>query len=95
MTKITGSGSISQMHGSADPDPDPPQNVMDPQHWSKRCPFVAEEEAERYRAGAQLSEARPDMLAAADILEVAAHPEPSPDTIRSPLFLVILMIQIF
>ena len=31
--KIAGSGSISQRHGSADPDPDPPQNVMDPQHW--------------------------------------------------------------
>jgi hypothetical protein len=26
------SGSISQMHGSADPDPDPHQNVTDPQH---------------------------------------------------------------
>jgi hypothetical protein len=37
MTKIAGSGSepISQRHGSEDPDPDPPQNVMDPQHW---CP---------------------------------------------------------
>ncbi len=23
-------------HGSADPDPDPHQNVMDPQHWEKR-----------------------------------------------------------
>ena len=34
MTKIAGSGSISQRHGSADPDPDPPQNVMDPQHCS-------------------------------------------------------------
>ncbi len=34
MTKIAGSGSISQRHGSADPDPDPPQNVMDPQHSS-------------------------------------------------------------
>ena len=33
MTKIARSGSISQRHGSADPDPDPPQNVMDPQHW--------------------------------------------------------------
>jgi hypothetical protein len=35
MTKIAGSGSISQRHGSAgpDPDPDPPQNVMDPQQW--------------------------------------------------------------
>jgi hypothetical protein len=33
MTKIAGSGSISQRHGSADPDPDPPKNVMDPQHW--------------------------------------------------------------
>ncbi len=30
MTKIAESGSISQRHGSADPDP--PQNVMDPQH---------------------------------------------------------------
>jgi hypothetical protein len=31
MTKIagSGSGSISQRHGSADPDLDPPQNVMD------------------------------------------------------------------
>jgi hypothetical protein len=28
-----GSGSISQRHGSADPDPSPRQNVMDPQHW--------------------------------------------------------------
>ncbi len=26
------SGSISQKHGSADPDPDPHQNVMDPEH---------------------------------------------------------------
>jgi hypothetical protein len=41
MTKIAGSGSgsesgsepISQRHGSADPDP--PQNVIDPQHWIK------------------------------------------------------------
>jgi hypothetical protein len=32
MTKIIGSGSISQRHGFADPDPDPHQNVMDPQH---------------------------------------------------------------
>jgi hypothetical protein len=35
MTKIAGSGSISQRHGSSDPDPDPPQNVMDPQHYHK------------------------------------------------------------
>jgi hypothetical protein len=43
MTKIVGSGSasgsgaISQRHGSADQDPDldPHQNVMDPQH--KKC----------------------------------------------------------
>jgi hypothetical protein len=36
MTKIagcrSGSGSISQRHGSANPVPDPHQNVMDPQH---------------------------------------------------------------
>jgi hypothetical protein len=30
MTKIAGSGSISQRHGSADPDAH--QNVMDPEH---------------------------------------------------------------
>jgi hypothetical protein len=38
MTKIAGSGSasgsISQRHGSADPDPH--QNVMDLEHWMKR-----------------------------------------------------------
>ncbi len=33
MTKIAGSGSISQRQGSADLDPDPHQNVMDPQQW--------------------------------------------------------------
>ncbi len=41
MTKIAGSasesGSISQRHGSADPDPDPHQNVMDPEHWLLGC----------------------------------------------------------
>jgi hypothetical protein len=36
MTKIEGSGSTSQRDGSADPDPDPPQNVMDPQHCRER-----------------------------------------------------------
>ncbi len=29
------SGSISQRNGSVDPDPDPHQNVMDPQHGEK------------------------------------------------------------
>ncbi len=33
LMKIEGSGSISQRHGSADPDQDAHQNVMDPQHW--------------------------------------------------------------
>ncbi len=33
--EIEGSGSISQRHGSADPDPDPPQNDMNPQHCFK------------------------------------------------------------
>jgi hypothetical protein len=33
MMKIEGSGSISQRNGSADSDPDPHQNIMDPQHW--------------------------------------------------------------
>ncbi len=30
-TEGSGSGSIGQRNGSADPDPH--QNVMDPQHW--------------------------------------------------------------
>ncbi len=35
MTKISGygSGSLIQRHGFADPDQDPHQNVMDPEHW--------------------------------------------------------------
>ncbi len=44
MTKIAGpgsaSGSISQRHGSADPDPDPHQTVMDPEHWYKAIPLA-------------------------------------------------------
>jgi hypothetical protein len=48
MTNIAGSGSepgfgsesgsvnISQRHGSEDPDPDPHQNVMDPEHCSRK-----------------------------------------------------------
>jgi hypothetical protein len=39
MMKIAGSGSesgsISQRHESADPNPDPHQNVMDLEHWYK------------------------------------------------------------
>ncbi len=34
--EIAGSGSISQRQGSADSDPDPHQNVMDPEHWSEQ-----------------------------------------------------------
>jgi hypothetical protein len=33
--RIEGSGSISQRHGSADPDPDPHQNVMHTEHCCK------------------------------------------------------------
>jgi hypothetical protein len=35
MTKIAGSGSISQRHGSAESEPDsyPHQNVIDPENW--------------------------------------------------------------
>jgi hypothetical protein len=29
----SGSGSISQRYRSGDPNPDPHQNVTDPQHW--------------------------------------------------------------
>jgi hypothetical protein len=35
MMKIEGSGSISQRHGFEDTDPEPHQNVMDPQHCIK------------------------------------------------------------
>jgi hypothetical protein len=34
-TEGSASGSVSQRHGSADPDPDPHQNVMDLQHGAK------------------------------------------------------------
>jgi hypothetical protein len=39
MTRIagSGSGSISHRHGSADPDPY--QNVTDPQHWTEPSSF--------------------------------------------------------
>ena len=40
MTKMAGSGSISQRHGSADLDPDPPQNVLDPQHCTVGIPIL-------------------------------------------------------
>ncbi len=43
LTKIAGSGSasgsISQRHGSANADPDPRQNFMDPQHQLSRKSF--------------------------------------------------------
>jgi hypothetical protein len=45
MTKVAGSGSISERHGSADPDPH--QNVMDPEH----CLPYKEKKAERERGG--------------------------------------------
>jgi hypothetical protein len=51
MTKVAGSGSesgsrsISQRHGSADPEPH--QNVMDPKHW---LPYI-EKKAKRERGG--------------------------------------------
>ncbi len=60
MTKIagSGSGSISQRHGSADPDLDlyPLQNVMDPQHWLKVLSILFESIIEiRYPLGKELS----------------------------------------
>jgi hypothetical protein len=45
--KIAGSGSISQRHGSADPDPH--QNVMDPEHWPV---VLVIDERERRKRGA-------------------------------------------
>jgi hypothetical protein len=45
MTKIAGYGSISQRHGSADPDPH--QNVMDPEHLGFRGQNVSEFNAQK------------------------------------------------
>jgi hypothetical protein len=46
MTKVAGSGSVSQRLGSANPDPnpDPHQNVIDPQH----CFAIIEDSFEVY-----------------------------------------------
>jgi hypothetical protein len=53
MTKIAGSGyesgSISQRHGSADPDQDPHQNVMDPEHWFKPIQNIKKTDSFRVR----------------------------------------------
>jgi hypothetical protein len=72
MTKIAGSGSISQRHGSADPDPDPPQNVMDPQHCIRLPDLIADEKRRRTLAvGAILSYLGPsDLTKIADGKEV-------------------------
>ncbi len=40
---LTESESISQKHGSEDPDPDPPQNVMDPEHRLDRQDVMTEQ----------------------------------------------------
>jgi hypothetical protein len=53
MTKIAGSGSISQRHGSADPDPH--QNVIDPQHWLQ-CVRPVTKVVERVQRGQILSQ---------------------------------------
>ncbi len=47
MTKIaeSGSGFISQRHGSADPDP--LQNVMDPEHWRQPIGFYSNRDLRR------------------------------------------------
>jgi hypothetical protein len=45
MTKIagSGSGSISQRHGSSDQDPDPHQNVMDLELWVQLYRYTREQ----------------------------------------------------
>ncbi len=45
-TEGSGSGSISQRHGSADPDPH--QNVMDPQHCREHSDHVENKRKDRY-----------------------------------------------
>ncbi len=55
LTKIAGSGSVSQRYRYADPDPY--QNFMDPQHW-KRQTFLLSQKPE----GPALSERVPSLL---------------------------------
>ncbi len=47
----SGSGSISQRHGSADLDPDPHKNVMDPQHCSTLNSLKARRRADLLSTG--------------------------------------------
>jgi hypothetical protein len=47
MTKIAGSGFISRKHGSADPDPH--QNVMDPEHLGFRGQSITEFKNETHK----------------------------------------------
>jgi hypothetical protein len=62
MMKIEGSGSISQRHGSADPDPDPHKNVMDPEHCLRVEKKKPSERAARDQQLKNLSEEQRDFL---------------------------------
>jgi hypothetical protein len=61
----SGSGSISQRHGSADPDLDPHQNVMDPQH----CPEPNQTKPNQHLLENGISFPNPDRIHPFDIMD--------------------------
>ncbi len=69
MTKIaeSGSGSISQRHGSADPDP--LQNVMDPEHWRQPIGFYANRDLNKQEVDSFLHEAEQNFEVFSNIQE--------------------------
>jgi hypothetical protein len=73
MTKIAGSGSgyIIQRHGSADPDPDLPQNVMNPQHCF--LPIKLSPSSQKYGFGIRDPGS-----------EIRKKPIPDPGVIKAP-----------
>ncbi len=52
------SGSVSQRYGSEDPDPDPYQNVTDPEHWPT-TPLLWVTWRYRWSAGSSLRKSEP------------------------------------
>jgi hypothetical protein len=86
MTKIAGSGFISHRHGSADPYPDPHQNVMDPQRWK------IHRKARRKKCNAQKNKSEFRVLLNIRITEPAFC---SIRSIRSKLFKILFLILFF
>jgi hypothetical protein len=73
MTKIAGSGSISQKHESADLDSDPNshQNVMDTEHWKEGT--VQRVQDRGYMTGHLCTSYRKEWLVHVDSLYCSVH----------------------